>query len=522
MNETSSAPSPSTRPSSVPPAGGPSSRPGDWRRREIRLALVNTVKLGGSMLITWTIALVGRLYVPRFLGPDLFGILNFADAFCGTAFVALGLGLDTYVRREISVRPKHASDFMGGILVLRLALLAIVFAGVEIVLRVTHRPPEVKQVVYIYGFVNFFIADSTTTAGLLQAVGKVNGQSILSIFVKVGWMICTFVAVFLRLGVWAFAMALMLTEGAKALALFVMARRELHFSMRVQTKQTWIVLLASLPFFVSGLASTIYGRIGVSILAFMTNDREVGWFGAASGLQGMTLMLVPIVSWVLTPLFARAAASSVDELYSVVRSSFFMILALAIPLALMMLVGADYWVTLAFGAAYAPAAKSLEALAVATPLMYTSMLAAYALVALNQSWRMSIVFVSGILVSPIANLLLIRPLAQRLGPGGSGAGCALSVLITELGIATPLAFMLGARCFDRDLVTKLTKSMLAAAGVVALDRLVLRPFGPIRLVADAVLYVVAVLTTGAFDIGATLASLKAARRGSHDSVRPRP
>ena len=37
------------------------------------LAFRNAVKLGGSLLLTWGIALGVRLLMPRYLGPDAFG-----------------------------------------------------------------------------------------------------------------------------------------------------------------------------------------------------------------------------------------------------------------------------------------------------------------------------------------------------------------------------------------------------------------------------------------------------------------
>ena len=83
------------------PDDQPAGASNEWRRREIGLAASNALKLGSSLLATWGIALVARLYIPRFLGPDRFGVLNFAEAFTATAFVFLGLGLDTYVRKEI-------------------------------------------------------------------------------------------------------------------------------------------------------------------------------------------------------------------------------------------------------------------------------------------------------------------------------------------------------------------------------------------------------------------------------------
>lgn len=481
----------------------------DWRRREIGLAASNAFKLGSSLLTTWGIALVARLYVPRFLGPDRFGVLNFADAFTATAFVVLGLGLDTYVRKEISVRPAHASEFIGGIVALRMIMLVLVYGGMEIILRYTGRSDEVKLLVYIFGAAQFFTIGSTTSAGLLQATGQVTEMSVLSVLTKLVWAVGIALSIKLKLGLWAFAASMALSEGLKSLVLFALARKHLKFSMKIDPRLTLGVVIASLPFYVSGLATTIYDKIGVSFLAFMGSDREVGWYGAAAGLAGLTLLLAPLISWVLTPLFARAAAASAEELSLMVQRSLELILTLTIPVSLMMCVGADVWVQILFGPNFAPAALALRVLAVANLLMYVSIVCAYALAVSNQPWRMTAVFAGGMLVNPACNFLLIRP-SLSFGLGGGGAACATATLVTEVGVVVPLMAMLGRRVLGARLVVRALKNFAVAGGVIVLDAYWLRPWGWKRLPLEAVIYCALVLLIGAVNPRELVDSLKMA------------
>ena len=71
-------PSPSSTPTplegALPPEAAPASAK-DWRHREVGMAVRNAFTLGLSLTATWGIALVVRLYVPRLLGPERFGVL---------------------------------------------------------------------------------------------------------------------------------------------------------------------------------------------------------------------------------------------------------------------------------------------------------------------------------------------------------------------------------------------------------------------------------------------------------------
>ena len=73
-------------------------------------------------------------------------------------------------------------------------------------------------------------------------------------------------------------------------------------------------------------------------------------------------------------------------------------------MSLIITLGAELWVSILFGRAFSPAALALRVLAVATVLMYVSIVAYAALAVLNFTWRMSLVSVWGILVNLAINM----------------------------------------------------------------------------------------------------------------------
>jgi O-antigen/teichoic acid export membrane protein len=371
--------------------------------------------------MTWGIGLLVRFYLPRYLGPDRFGMLSFADAFTGAAFVVLSLGVETYVRKEIALRPDHAKDFIGGIVLLRLAMLVVVYGGMALVLHLTGRSPEVRGLVYIYGLAQFFTVGNATSQGLLQATGNVNELSVLTVAAKLLWAAGLIVAVFFDLPLWAFASALTLSEGLKSLVLFRLVQKKFDIVARFDARAIWHVVLASLPFYVAGMATTIFNRVDVSILAVMSTDREVGWYGGAAGLASLTMLMSPLIHWVLVPLFSKAAAASEDELRSLLCRSLEFILSLAIPVSLMLVLGSDLLVGLVLGPKFAPAATAMEVLSCAHVLMYLSLVCSTALTMLNRAWHATAVFGVGLIVSPLCNLLFVPIGLAHLWPGGGGA-----------------------------------------------------------------------------------------------------
>jgi O-antigen/teichoic acid export membrane protein len=480
-------------------------------QHDVARALRNAVQLMGSLCFTWGIALAVRVVLPRHLGPDLFGALSFADAFASTAFLALALGIDTYVRKEVSVRTEHASDFWGGVLVLR-ALLGLVLAGaMALVLRAMHRPPEVQRLVWIFAVAQVFIITNATFSALLHAAGRVAGLSVLAVATKILWAAGIAVAIITGAGPWAFAASLAATEAIEAVVLWLLARKHLGLRTRIDRRATKAALGASLPFFVNTAAHAAYSKLDVSLLAGLASDREVGWYGAASSLAGLTMLLTPLIGWVLMPLMARAVARSRDELDELMRRAIEVVLVLAIPASLALAVGADFWVRLVFGAAFAPAATALRLLAPMFVMTYLAIIAAQALNLLDRGWSVTLVSFASLAVNATLDLVLIKPALRILGPGGAGAGCALGMVLSETFATITLLSLLGRRSFDRRSLLAIGKSALACAAVLACHRWAPGP-PALRLGVDAAVYVGVALATGAIRVREKAELLRSALR----------
>lgn len=471
-------------------------------RHETLLAVRNALKLGGSLLATWGVALAVRIVLPRQLGPELFGSLTFADAFSTVAFLPLGLGIDTYIRKEVAVRPGHASDFFGGTLALRAALAVLVFGVMAGVLELTGRPPEVRAVVFLYGGAQALGVLNASFAALLHARGRVGGLSVANVASKLLWAGGVVASLAWGGGLWGLGLAFAGSELVKALVLAWLSRSHLELRLRLDLGATWAVLAASLPFFVNTLARTAYSKLDVNILAFVVDDAtEVGWYGAASTLGGLTLLVTPIIGWVIGPLFSRARARSEAEFDGLLRRSMEFVLAVAVPTALVLCLGADLWIRVMFGEAYLPAATSLRLLAPVFVLTYVATLTAIALIQLGRGWALTGISIAGMFLSLGFNLVLAPAGHALLGPNGGGVGCATALLLTEACVTGWLLRTLGGRGFDRRSLVALGKSLAACAVAVVVDRLgAMVGLGVARLLPAGLAYVGVVVATRALPL----------------------
>jgi O-antigen/teichoic acid export membrane protein len=466
---------------------------------DIRHATRSALQLGLGLMGSWMIGIAIRLALPRWLGPEQFGILQFADVFATTAMVVSTLGADTYIRKEVSTRPEHATEFFGGTLLIGTLVGACVLAIALPSLAAAGKPSLVLWMVLWVGLAQLLANINSLYAALLHAVGAVGGLASLNVAAKLVWAIGIVVALRGGAGLVGIAQAMLVSELLRASVLVHLGRTHAKLRLRVDLAATWRMLRLSLPFFIAAVAQTIYARIDVSILSFLASDAETGWYGAASTIAGLSLLLSPIIAWVLLPLSSRAAARSEAELLQVSRQAMAFVLVIAVPASLFLFVAAEELIVLAFGAPFAPAINSLRIIAPTFLLTYTAMVSASLLVRLNRAWTVTIISLGGMLLSPTLNLLFVPRFGALFGIGGAGMGAATALTLTECFTAGAMTWALGSRAFDARSLRLIGMTLALALAVAALD-IAIRPLGIWRLPIDVAAYVAAGIALRLIDV----------------------
>jgi O-antigen/teichoic acid export membrane protein len=465
----------------------------------VRRAVQNAARLVVSLLGTWGIALAVRLWMPRVMGPEQFGVVNFADALTASVFVLLTFGVDTYIRKEVTLRREHADEFFGSLLLARLVLTLLLLGGLAGLMAVTNQPAPTRQTVFLFGLGQLFFVTNNSLSALLHARERVDGLVLINVGTKLLWGAQVVVALSLGAGARSVALAFTISEALRALILWGLCRREAGLRLQLRAGPAWAVAAASAPFFLSIIAHTVTTRVGASLLGFLADAPEVGYFGAAWTLAGMALMLAPLLHWVLMPFLSQAAARSREELWGKARRSLELVLSLTAPLALLLSLGADLIVPMLFGEAYLPAVGALRIMAPVVVLTYAAMVSSSCLILEGRAWTTTWVSL-GTLGLNTALLVVLAPwLGRTLGSGGAGIGAAVALLVAEAIALTRLTHALRGRSFDRRSILRLGKTAAACLLVVAVDR-ALSGWGPVRLVIDAAVYTVVVLGTGAFPL----------------------
>lgn len=113
---------------SMNPSSGPAEAKG--RPEGFRKYFRNTSWMFVDKVVRLVSVLITSIFVTRYLGPELFGQLNYASAFVGMFFALTAMGLDDILIRDLVRRPDRRNQLMGTAAAIKFGGAVILFATV--------------------------------------------------------------------------------------------------------------------------------------------------------------------------------------------------------------------------------------------------------------------------------------------------------------------------------------------------------------------------------------------------------
>jgi len=487
-------------------------------------AIANAMKLASSLVVSFGITIAVRQFlIPRQLGTERYGELNFADGFAGLFLIVAWLGVDTVLRKELGVTLKSADGLWGGIVVVRTTFTVVLTGAMALALKLLGRSDQIVLLAVIFGVAQLMLMTQNTASSVLHAAGRVGGLSIVNIVGKLIWAAIVVPVLFLGLSVIWLAVAFLASETFKALFSAYLARLHTQITMRVDLEATWKLMKASTPFWVNNIALVGTGRADVALVGTMSAsilgshaaaDREIGWYTLVLGIGGMLMVVSPVIGWVLLPLLSRALQRGEEEAAAIIRRAVEVCIVLGAPLTVGAFVSAEELIAL-YKPEYAPSALVLKIMACTFAITYLNVVAANCLAALGRGWTVTLTSLSTLMLTPLLDLLLVPPALQRWGPGYGAAACAVSIVVAEVLTTSVMLRSLGRLAYDRRLLTVAARTLVTALAVVALDVAMERVVPGwnrwLRIGIDAAAYVTLALVTRSVRIGEAKAFVQLAR-----------
>ncbi len=461
------------------------------------LVLRNVGFLFVAQLAATPLSVLVNVVAARSLGPDDFGQIYLATTFSAFAFLFVEWGQGATLTAMIARDRAHAGTILGSGLAWRAAALPavalVLFAGCWLLAydRSFLRVLALVMLASAFGTVSLACVD----------VFRGFERSDFSARAYVAWQFLTAMVVVptLLLGgrLDAYLLAQVACAAIGALALLRCLPPIGVHPLAVRRSAMRALATAGSSFLVFNIVIALQTNVDAVFLSRLATPDAIGWNAVARKLVGVLIFPASAIIGALYPTLCRLHGTDPLAFAGTARAALRATLIGAVPLALGCALYPGIGIGLFGPLAYGPAQDNLRVLAIFVLLVYGSMPIGSTLAAAGRQRAWALVQLACVIVSAVADPLLI-PWFQR-SVGNGGLGVCVSTAASEVLMVAAGIWLLPRGIIDRSLVRALALVLAAGLAMVAASVLLsrLNPYPAAALALCA--YGATLWATGAVD-----------------------
>ncbi len=400
-----------------------------FHRPEIRRILSNTGWLAGDRFIRLGMGLFVTSWIARYLGPERFGLLNFAIAFVYLFSILGALGLDSIVIRSLIREPESRDRVLCTTFLIKLTGGSLSFVLSVLTLFYIHADRTTMALIVIIGLGSIVQATDTIDYWFQSQVkskwtvlSKNTAFFAVSVFKVVLLMLHASI-------VWFAVSALLeIVIGAAGMIFCLIRLGEAPVVWKPDFKLALELLKLSWPLLLSGVSVMVYMRIDQVMLERMAGTTAVGLYSAAVRLSELFYFVPMAIASSVLPSIIRARALG-PEIYLGRLQKYFtlsavMAVAIALPISL-----SSGWVThVLYGSQYHGVSTILTVHIWASVFVFMGIARGQYLLSEGYTVFLMIAAATGAVVNILLNLLWI----PRYGPFGPAYATVVGYCVSDV------------------------------------------------------------------------------------------
>jgi len=322
----------------------------------------NTSWLMAEKILRMVVGLFVGIWVARYLGPDKFGLLSYAQSFVGLFAAISTLGLDGIVVRELVKRPEKEYVLIGTAFVLKIFGAFLTLALLAVVVHFTSNDHYTNLLVFIIAsatiFQSFNVVDLYFQSKVLSRY--VVYANIVSLFAS------SIVKVLLILNeapLIAFAWVVLFDSFVLACGFVYFFARHSTFNiqhLKFKGETAVSLLKDSWPLILSGVAISTYMKIDQVMIQEMLGSKEVGYYSVAVKFSEVWLFIAVSITNSLFPAIINAKKESYEKYENRVLNLYRLLVLISIFISFFVYLIADKLVLYMYGEKYTPSIALLQ------------------------------------------------------------------------------------------------------------------------------------------------------------------
>jgi len=302
------------------------------------------------------------VWIARYLGPEQYGLWNYAIAFTAIFGAIASLGLDSIVIRELIRTPENTNVLLGTTFYLKLSAGLLACAFPVIIIYVTN--PHDSYLLWIVAvtsaqfiFLSIDTVDIFYQSKILSKYTVIAKNSSFIVFSVLKYLLIMYNAPLIFF--------IYFTTGEVILASVLLA---ISYYCTVETKINWKhnfviakeLLNQSYPIIFSGIIIMVYMKIDQIMLGNILGNKAVGEYSAAIKISEIWYMVPTIAISSLAPFLTKIKMENQIVYYKNLQKLFTFMLWASLIVSVIFLFASDPLIKILFGAQYAHASMILK------------------------------------------------------------------------------------------------------------------------------------------------------------------
>jgi O-antigen/teichoic acid export membrane protein len=329
-----------------------------------RRVTVNTLALLVARVSGLVLSMVFMAMLARHIGDTGMGQFYLAQSLTMITTVIADFGLSTLAVRDIARQRERASVYVTSLFTTKLALLVVALAITSGLAQLGGYSPEARQAIYVIVLFQSMEALRAVSTVVFMAYERMAYESLVQLVGNALYVGLGILGVALGYDLIHILLLQALAGGLKfALGIGLMLWRFVRPKLRVDWALSKYMLLGAMPFGVLAVISIMYENAHTLVLSYLSTEAAIGWYGAASRLTFILLIVPTAFMNAIFPVFSRLNASSQNALRVTYQKSFNYLFLLSLPISAGLFLISDQVIEFVYGPGFENAAAALRVLA---------------------------------------------------------------------------------------------------------------------------------------------------------------
>jgi len=304
-----------------------------------------------SKIFIYLLSIITITLIPRYLGVEGYGQLNFIISFVGIFSIIGDLGLQTLIIRDISKNTKKAEEYFNNLFLFRI-LISLLFVFVVFIFALFLKSPPTLGQILIYTTGISFVLLSNFNISFLNGFQEIKYQAISDAIQKITYTLGAILVVILNYKLFGIIVASAISSLFMFVFSFFAIKKFIKIKkLKLSKKYIKEKIIFASPFILTTIFWMIYFNIDRIFITFIKGNYATGLYSISYTFIGFLLSILGILSTTFFPVLSNVSNNK-QKLKSIVDKYLLLMYLFCVPVTIGGIYLAPKIISLVFGSQY--------------------------------------------------------------------------------------------------------------------------------------------------------------------------